>query len=76
MFPSPDRCPSQWLRRRLWELSIRPGASGHGDARPWLLDDMAPENVNPDQRQVGMVRAARHLPRLGAWARYARALIG
>ncbi|MEP7384004.1 MAG: nucleotidyltransferase family protein [Gemmatimonadota bacterium] len=76
MFPSPDRCPSQWLRRRLWELSIRPEASGHGTARPWLLDDMAPENVNPDRRQVGMVRAARHLPRLGAWARYARALIG
>lgn len=76
MFPSPDRCPSQWLRRRLWELSIRPEASGHGAVRPWLLDDMAPENVSPDQKQVGMVRAARHLPRLGAWARYVRALMG
>lgn len=75
MFPSADGCPSQWLRRRLWELSIRPRASGHGAVRPWELDDMAPENVNPDQREVGMVRAARHLPRLGAWARYARVLI-
>lgn len=75
MFPSLDGCPSQWLRRRLWELSIRPGASGHGSVRPWELDDMAPENVNPDQREVGMVRAARHLPRLGAWARYARTLM-
>lgn len=75
MFPSSDGCPSQWLRRRLWELSIRPRASGHGGVRPWELDDMAPENVNPDQREVGMVRAARHLPRLGAWARYARVLM-
>jgi hypothetical protein len=76
MFPSPDGCPSQWLRRRLWEVSIRPKASGHGTARPWLLDDMAPENVNPDQREVGMLRAARQLPRLGEWFRYLRALAG
>lgn len=75
MFPSEDRCPSQWLRRRLWELSIRPRAAGHGDARPWLLDDMAPENVDPERREAGVRRMVRHVPRLGAWARYARSLL-
>lgn len=76
MFPSNDRCPSQWLRRRLWELSIRPRVSGHGEARPWLLDDMAPENVHPAQREGGMRRMVRQLPRIGDWVRYARALLG
>lgn len=76
MFPSEERCPSQWLRRRLWELSIRPVAAGHRDARPWLLDDMAPENLHPEQRDGGVRRMVRQMPRLGAWARYARALLG
>ncbi|MBK6486230.1 MAG: nucleotidyltransferase family protein [Gemmatimonadetes bacterium] len=76
MFPSEDHCPSQWLRRRLWELSIRPKAAGHGAARPWLLDDMAPENVRPEQRDGGVRRMVRQVPRLGAWVRYARALLG
>ncbi len=74
MFPSADRCPSQWLRRALWVRAIRPVESGHGDARPWLLDDMAPENLDPMHREVGVLRAMRQLPRLGAWVRYARAL--
>lgn len=76
IFPSGDGCPSQWLRRRLWEMSIRPDDSGHGSARPWLLDDMAPENVDPEQREGGVLRAARQLPRLGAWFRYLSALAG
>ncbi len=76
MFPSADRCPSQWLRRVLWVRAIRPVESGHGEARPWLLDDMAPENVDPTHLDAGVVRAIRQLPRLGAWVRYARALAG
>jgi hypothetical protein len=31
-------CPSPWLERRLWEMAIRPGAGGHGAARPWTRD--------------------------------------
>jgi hypothetical protein len=76
MFPSADRCPSQWLRRVLWARAIRPVESGHGAARPWLLDDMAPENLDPTHREVAAVRALRQLPRMGAWLRYARALVG
>ncbi len=75
MFPSADRCPSQWLRRTLWEAAIQPGRAGHGGARPWILDDMAPENVHPEAREVGMLRAFRHLTRLGSWARYVGAIL-
>ena len=74
MLANADRCPSQWLRRTLWETAIRPDEAGHGAARPWLLDDMAPENLAPERREFGMVRAARQLPRLGAWIRYVAAL--
>lgn len=70
MFPSPERCPSQWLRRTLWTAAIQPARSGHGSARPWLLDDMAPENVDPSRREGGVLRAFRHLPRAGDWLRY------
>jgi hypothetical protein len=76
MFPSIDRCPSQWMRRLLWMKAIRPVEAGHGAARPWLLDDMAPENVDPARRERGLIRVIRQLPRLGAWVRYARALAG
>jgi hypothetical protein len=76
MFESPDRCPSQWMRRTLWEVSLRPEASGHGAARPWLLDDFAPENFDPEARAAGVTRMFRQLPRLGAWIRYVRVLMG
>lgn len=32
------RCPSARLERALWCLALRPGASGHGAARPWDRD--------------------------------------
>jgi len=76
MFPLPDRCPSEWLRRFLWTQAIQPRSAGHGSARPWLLDDMSPENMDPEGREGGMVRTVRHLPRLGAWWRYVRVLAG
>lgn len=75
MFPTPDRCPSQWLRRVLWEAAIQPDEAGHGGARPWLLDDMAPENINPGAREGGGLRAFRQLTRMGAWFRYAGAIL-
>lgn len=75
MIASPDRCPSQWLRRTLWEVAIQPDRAGHGSARPWLLDDMAPENINPSSREGGGLRAFRQLTRLGAWLRYAGAIL-
>lgn len=74
MFPSPQRCPSEWLRRRLWEAAIRPRRGGHGGARPWLLDDMLLENIDPEAREVGVLRAFRHVPRVGDWVRYVAAI--
>ena len=74
IFRAENRCPSLWLRRLLWERAIQPERAEHGEVRPWMLDDLAPENMDPEQTEGGVVRAARHLSRVGDWYRYARAL--
>ncbi|MEO6446628.1 MAG: nucleotidyltransferase family protein [Gemmatimonadaceae bacterium] len=74
IFRSEHRCPSLWLRRLLWEQAIQPGRAGHGDVRPWLLDDLSPENLTPERREGGVLRMLRHFSRAGSWYRYARVL--
>jgi hypothetical protein len=76
IFRAENRCPSLWLRRLLWEKAIQPVRSGHGDARPWLLDDLAPENMDPEHTDGGFVRVVRQLSRVGDWIRYVRGLLG
>ena len=68
------RCPSQWVRRRLWETAIRPVMAGHGEIRPWILD----ESLNEERPASigGMHKAARQLARFRDWWRYARQLAG
>lgn len=39
IFPIGLHCPSQLLRRFLWEAGIQPKESAHGSARPWDLDE-------------------------------------
>ena len=63
-------CPSVQVMRWLWCLAIRPGASGHGESRPWQVGEAYAEafQVGP-----GMGRSARlrsHLRGWGAWARF------
>ncbi|MBD0319009.1 MAG: hypothetical protein ICV87_01650, partial [Gemmatimonadetes bacterium] len=64
-------CPSAWLRRRMWEVAIRPGASGHGRARPWDVSDRpwrVRGEVSPDADEGGLRPALSPT----AWARYLR----
>lgn len=37
LFPTERHCPSEQLRRRLWELGIGPRRSEHGATRPWTI---------------------------------------
>ena len=63
-------CPSAWLRRRMWEVAIRPDASGHGRARPWDVSDRPWRlrgEVSPDEPVTGYLRPALSPT---AWARY------
>jgi len=68
LFPTERRCPSEWLRRRLWELGIAPGRSEHGAARPWTVPWSDPA--------TGRSASDTWLSRFLAKARRARASIG
>ena len=64
-------CPSPWLAQRLWETAIRPGAQGHGAARPWQRD--------ADFAAAGVTRPAETLRRaswrdLAGWRRWLAAV--
>jgi hypothetical protein len=59
-------CPSIGLMRVLWGAAIRPGASGHGKARPWQVGEGFAAAF-----QIGQVgRAARVRAHLRGWARW------
>ena len=74
LLPIEAEWPSQKLRRFLWELAIKPGRFGHGPRRPWELDEQSPEPTATRVRRRESARAANPLSRLGAWARYVRAV--
>lgn len=44
-------CPSRRLLRGLWSLGVAPGASGHGDRRPWEADDEFIDDVERAHRE-------------------------
>lgn len=75
LFPLEGVCPSQRVRRWMWETAIRPRSAGHGDVRPWILDDSLMES-GPGSVGGVMRLAARQLGQLGLWWRYARAIAG
>ncbi len=73
LFPGDNACPSVRVGKRVWEMAIRPRWSGHGAVRPW--DEpfrVGGEGSAPE----GVARALRsHVRRLGAWRRYASAVL-
>lgn len=70
LFATADRCPSVWLTHRLWEAGIRPGASGHGPARPWhVAERWEGGAAQPASRSVRQPLGQR-VRRLGAWWTY------
>ena len=84
LIPGGIDCPSVRLRRLAWELALRPAASGHGNSRPWLVEDDAdPVHSAPasgDASLQGTSAAAGRTspsgpPRWREMARYARAVL-
>lgn len=67
-------CPSIHLARGLWMAAIRPGASGHGRARPWQVgEDFAASMHLPPHAGLSK-RFRAHLTQWGAWLRFAGVL--
>jgi hypothetical protein len=70
--PGGGNVPSVALGRWLWEAGMRPGAAGHGRARPWAVGV-------PGERAAASpgvrARARGQLGRLAAWGRYCRAVL-
>jgi hypothetical protein len=63
-------CPSVELVRRMWEIGIRPGWSGHAKCRPWHEEPR--EVVAPLPLSSRMLMQLR---RLAVWQRYAAAVL-
>lgn len=74
LLPIESEWPSQRLRRSLWERAIQPERYGHGARRPWEFDDRVLAPALASGQSVEASRAADPIARLGAWARYVRAL--
>lgn len=78
LLPIESEWPSQRLRRSLWERAIQPERYGHGARRPWEFDErvLEPMPAGSGDSEAGYASsmAADPLARIGAWARYVRAL--
>jgi hypothetical protein len=64
-------CPSIHLLRSMWSAAIRPGASGHGHARPWQVSEAFMGAFHVGHRAGRMARLRAHLRRWAAWLRFA-----
>lgn len=75
LFPSGADCPSARGRRALWSAAVRPTASGHGAARPWVELALTAEQIArraPDRGGAAPRPLAGRLLDAGrGWARYA-----
>lgn len=64
-------CPSTSLMRLLWTAAIRPGASGHGKARPWQAGEAFSEVFRVGQKAGRATRIRAHLRGWAVWMRFA-----
>lgn len=71
LLPGNSVCPSMLVFRRMWELAIRPGWSGHGRVRPWHETPREAPAAGP--RPVGR-RLHDQVRKLAFWRRYLLAL--
>lgn len=62
-------CPSIRMRQLVWSAAIRPGASGHGDARPWRVGE-AFQQAFAIHDEVSLADRVR--THLGAWRHWMR----
>ena len=73
LLPSETICPSVTVRRKMWEIAIRPGWSGHGALRPWLSSDGTALYDRTSSKGAGKLRL--HLQRFGKWRTYIGAML-
>lgn len=68
-------CPSVRVVETMWELAIRPGASGHGSVRPW---DHAAEYraaILAEQPTPALQKLGQHLVNHRGWTDYLKMLM-
>ncbi|MHB1224976.1 MAG: nucleotidyltransferase family protein [Gemmatimonadaceae bacterium] len=79
LLPGPGNAPSVALARLGWAAALRPGRSGHGRSRPWLVGAALAEaeRSGAGLRGSSRLRAiGRQVMSAGRWRRYAGALLG
>jgi hypothetical protein len=64
-------CPSVRVTQLMWSAGVRPGASGHGAARPWHTCETFKEAFHVGRIPTFGARVSAHLRGLAAWLRFA-----
>jgi hypothetical protein len=64
-------CPSVRLAQLMWVAGIRPGASGHGAARPWHTGERFKEAFHVGTTPTLGARVTAHVRGIAAWLRFA-----
>jgi hypothetical protein len=68
-------CPSLRASHVIWSVGIRPGASGHGDVRPWHASDQFQSVFGIGTRPDLGARLAGQLQLAGRWWRFAQTIV-
>ena len=64
-------CPSVRVARLMWTAGVRPGASGHGAARPWHTGEKFKEAFHIGTIPTVGARLSAHLRGVASWFRFA-----
>jgi hypothetical protein len=75
LLPLEGGCPSSRMSRWMWTLAMQPRRSGHGEIRPWLLEDPPSHSRTPPTVGDEMLSLAKQFGRFGDWWRYTSGLI-
>lgn len=67
-------CPSLRMGQFLWRVGMRPGASGHGNSRPWHVNEVFKESFHMDQKPGIGARINPYRLGFSRWLRFVRTL--
>ncbi len=76
LLPGPGNVPSTFLARALWSAALRPGPSGHGSARPWLVGSASHDESGVVRKGHPLSGLGRHLSASGRWRSYLSTVLG
>ncbi len=76
LLPGPGNVPSTFLARTLWSAALRPGRSGHGNARPWLVGAASHDELGGARKGHPLSGLGRHLSAPGRWRNYLLTVLG